>query len=112
MLENPWKELERQREAKLAASVDYGTDDGDGNALSDSLVAQVGDSILERAAKTINPAPEVAEPDMTSPEVAEEFGEKPLSDSMVPLVGDSIVGAASDQSAMSVEAEETSNDQE
>ena len=80
MLENPWKELQRQREARLANAEEsemmLANDD-----LSDSLVPQVGDSILERNAN-INPAPEVAEPD--------EEG-KVLSDSMVPLVGDSLV---------------------
>ena len=80
MLENPWKELERQREARLADEDD--SVGNRGNALSDSLVPQVDDdSIMERNDRlAINPAPEVAEP-----------GDKSLSDSMVPLVGDSLV---------------------
>jgi hypothetical protein len=94
MLEDPWARLERSSgfqpsECHLAERSDHDAPD-----LSDSLIAQAGDSLLGRR---LDPAPDVAQDasfasvgDCDESEHAEHEGKHP-SDSMIPLIGDSIV---------------------
>jgi len=90
MLRNPWEDLERQR--GIASD---SMNSSASNMLSDSMIPQVGDSLLSRG---VNPAPDVESPQVDEQDELEDSQgvfdnapqHPPLSDSLVPLVGDSM----------------------
>lgn len=80
MLEDPWAEFKAKSEEESAEK-----------SISDSMIPQYSDSLLDR----INPAPDVSEENSELESSKDENidsikGDKSISDSLIPMVGDSI----------------------